>query len=72
MLDLKTLYEQTTMYCNRIDMFISKDNKYIVEVFEQPNTPINVFAYWNNTLLQPITLHSIAYQINETKENTPC
>lgn len=76
MIDLKTLYEQTTMYCNRIDMFISKDNKYIVEVFQQPNTPINVFAYWHNTTTQPLTLHSIAYQIDdtisETKENTSC
>ena len=62
-IDLKTLYEQTTMYCERIDTQLT--DKYIVEIFQQPDTPIIIFAYWTRT--GTARLQSIAYQI--AKEN---
>lgn len=60
-IDLKTLYEQTTMYCERIDTMLTE--KYTVEIFQQPNTPIIIFAYWSRK--GATKLHSIAYQIGE-------
>ena len=57
-IDLKTLYEQTTMYCELVD--IDKTVKYDVEIFHQLETPIYVFVYWNR---EPRTIHSIAYTI---------
>ena len=62
-IDLKTLYEQTTMYCDYIENFISKDKKYLVEVYQQPDTPIHIFVYWTRTGTTKI--HSIAYSIKE-------
>lgn len=62
-IDLKTLYEQTTMYCERIDTFLSSDNKYYVEVYQQPDTPIHIFIYWTRHGMTKI--HSIAYTIKE-------
>ena len=63
-IDLKTLYEQTTMYCDYIENFISKDKKYLVEVYQQPDTPIHIFIYWTRQGMTKI--HSIAYTIKET------
>lgn len=48
MIDLKTLYEQTTMYCDIID--ILDDGNHKIEVYKQPDTPIKVFVYWSKEL----------------------
>lgn len=47
-IDLKTLYEQTSMYCDIIDL--KEDNTQIIETYQQPNTPIKVFVYWSKEL----------------------
>ena len=57
-IDLKTLYEQTTMYCNKVDEYTTLD--YHVEVYNQPETPIFIFAYWTTN-----KLHSMSYTIRE-------
>ena len=62
-IDLKTLYEQTTMYCEHIDTFISNDNNYLIEVYQQPDTPIHIFIYWTRQGMTKI--HSITYTIKE-------
>lgn len=46
--DIKTLYEQTTMYCDLIAT--SSDYQYNIEIYQQPNTPIKVFVYWSKKL----------------------
>lgn len=46
--DIKTLYEQTTMYCELISQ--SDDESYHIEIYQQPNTPIKVFVYWSKEL----------------------
>lgn len=46
--DLKTLYEQTTMYCDIITT--SEDENYKIEIYQQPDTPIKVFVYWSKEL----------------------
>lgn len=46
--DIKTLYEQTTMYCDLIAK--SSDHQYNIEIYQQPNTPIKVFVYWSKEL----------------------
>ena len=46
--DIKTLYEQTTMYCNIIK--VSEDENYKIEIYQQPETPIRVFVYWSKDL----------------------
>ena len=43
--DIKTLYEQTTMYCDIITT--SEDENYKIEIYSQPDTPIKVFVYWS-------------------------
>ena len=43
--DIKTLYEQTTMYCDLISK--SDDENYHIEIYQQPDTPIKVFVYWS-------------------------
>ena len=60
-IDLKTLYEQTTMYCEKIDTYLVTD--YYVEVYQQPDTPICIFVYWTRTGTTKI--HSIAYSLKE-------
>lgn len=57
--DIKTLYEQTTMYCDLIAT--SSDHKYNIEIYQQPNTPIKIFVYWSKELPKKIT--SINYTI---------
>ena len=57
MIDLKTLYEQTTLYCELVETI--HHPAYKIEIFHQPDTPLFVFAYWN---YDTNTLHSIAYQ----------
>lgn len=52
-IDLKTLYEQTTLYCTKVDEF---NTCYHVEVYNQPNTPIFIFVYWLDN-----SIHSISY-----------
>lgn len=59
MIDLKTIYEQVTMEFKSIDKYAT--DKYIVEVFQQPETPLHVFAYWTHKG----TLHSIAFHLKE-------
>ena len=44
-IDLKTMYEQATMYCELIDQYPIRS--YEVEVWHQTDTPINVYVYWN-------------------------
>lgn len=46
--DIKTLYEQTTMYCDLIAT--SSDYQYNIEIYQQPNTPIKIFVYWSKEL----------------------
>lgn len=46
--DIKTLYEQTTMYCDIINQ--SEDENYKIEIYQQPNTPIKVIVYWSKEL----------------------
>lgn len=57
-IDLKTLYEQTTMYCE----LIKKETlaNFIIETYHQPETPLYITVYWNK---QPSTLTSINYTI---------
>ena len=57
-IDIKTLYEQTTMYCDLVTT--DKNASYDVEIFHQLETPIYIFVYWNR---EPRTIHSIAYTI---------
>lgn len=52
MIDLKTLYEQTTMYCNLIK--VKNDNNYVVEIFEQTDTPIQIVVYWSKNKIVSI------------------
>lgn len=51
--DLKTLYENVTMYCDMVDNYRTID--YYVEVYRQPDTPILIFAYWKHNKLFSIT-----------------
>ena len=46
MIDLKTLYEQITMYCELVVKEILE--KFTIETYHQPETPIYVSVYWNN------------------------
>lgn len=46
MIDLKTLYEQTTMYCEFVMHHDFTDGIYSEE-FVQPETPIHIYVYWN-------------------------
>ena len=46
--DLKTLYEQITIYCNIITT--TEDENYKIEIYQQPDTPIKVFVYWSKEL----------------------
>ena len=56
-IDLKTLYEQTTLYCTKVDEF---NTRYHVEVYNQPDTPIFIFVYWLDN-----SIHSITYTIRK-------
>lgn len=47
-IDIKTLYEQTTMYCDITT--VSEDENYKIEIYQQPDTPIKVFVYWSKEL----------------------
>ena len=47
-IDIKTLYEQTTMYCDIIEVL--DDGNHKIEVYQQPDTPIKVFVYWSKEL----------------------
>lgn len=58
MVDLKTLYEQTTQVCDLVDT--DNTDRYYIEIFHQLETPIYIFVYWNR---EPRTIHSIAYTI---------
>ena len=46
--DIKTLYEQTTMYCNILKE--TEDENYRIEIYQQPDTPIRVYVYWSKAL----------------------
>lgn len=59
--DIKTLYEQMTMYCQLVGE--AKDgNKLIFEKYHQPNTPIDVNVYWENNHVIKMT-----FEIREGK-----
>ena len=65
--DLKTLYEQTTMYCEQVDeryQYFANGDIRKVEYYQQPDTPIRVVAVWkiskdNQKLIE------VSYQIGE-------
>lgn len=65
--DLKTLYEQTTMYCEQVDeryQYFANGDIRKVEYYKQPDTPIRVVAVWkiaksNQKLIE------VSYQIGE-------
>ena len=60
-IDIKTLYEQMTMYCDLVGE--TKDgNKLIFEKYHQPNTPIDVNVYWENNHVIKMT-----FEIREGK-----
>ena len=71
-IDLKTLYEQTTMYCDFIEksyhssVSINPNNhekitrNYAVEIWQQPNTPIYIYVCWNT---EETHIEEIAYKI---------
>lgn len=64
MIDLKTLYEQTTMYSELVDEFDS--NNYHFEIYHQPDTPIyiRVVFVWN---FNPTTykIHEISFSTDK-------
>lgn len=45
MVDLKTMYEQITASFDKIED--KETDLYYVEIFQQPDTPIFVTAYWS-------------------------
>ena len=57
-IDLKTLYEQTTMYCDLVQKYHAAPLH--IEVYEQPDTPIQIYVAWKNK-----KIHSISYTIKE-------
>ena len=60
-IDIKTLYEQMTMYCDLVGE--TKDgNKLIFEKYHQPDTPIDVNVYWENNHVIKMT-----FEIREGK-----
>lgn len=71
-IDLKTLYEQTTMYCDFIEKSyhtstaINPNNhekiirNYALEVWQQPDTPIYILVYWNT---EETHIEEITYKI---------
>lgn len=59
MIDLKTLYEQTTMYCELIETK-HEDVYHDIEIYHQLDTPIFVYVYWDR---YKHTIHSIVYTI---------
>lgn len=58
MIDLKTLYEQTTLYCEPVDT--DETETYNIEIYNQPETPIYIFVYYNK---HQHKITSIAYTI---------
>ena len=67
MIDLKTLYEQTTMYCTLIDAFDSP--MYHIEIYHQPDTPIYIRAVFdkrsfNKSVITDI-LRKISFSVDE-------
>ena len=67
MIDLKTLYEQTTLYCEQIDeryQYFANGDIRKVEYYKQPDTPIRVVAVWNISNALP-RLIEVSYQIKE-------
>lgn len=62
--DIKTLYEQTTLYCELVDT--DETERYNIEIYNQPETPIYIFVYWHKTQHK---ITSIAYTIKEEQTN---
>lgn len=48
-LDLKTLYEQLTMYADYKYEIRDYLRKEFIEEFQYPNTPIHIYVHWNYT-----------------------
>ena len=61
-IDLKTLYEQVTMYCVLVGTEIIGKNK--MEIFQQTDTPIFIFAHWQCSDTQD-KLYYISFGIKE-------
>ena len=56
-MDIKTLYEQITVYAILLDVFISRVASQYVEVFEFKDTHSLAFVYWEDESKQ--TLYEI-------------
>lgn len=46
-IDLKTLYEQTTLFCTKICTITDHLTHQLIEVYHQPETPLYILFYWN-------------------------
>lgn len=46
-IDLKTLYEQATLYCTKTCTITDHLTHQIIEVYNQPETPLHILFYWN-------------------------
>lgn len=62
MIDLKTLFEQVTMYCDIVGHATTE--KYNITIFHQPDTPIYVNVYWHKDKSK---IASIEFTIKEDK-----
>lgn len=58
LIDLKTLYEQTTAICELINKYHAAPLHF--EVYQQPDTPILVYVAWKNH-----KIYSITYTLKE-------
>lgn len=59
-IDLKTLYEQATMYATYLYEIRDYYNKEFIEEFIYPDTPIHIYVHWdyNKNLITKITVSS--------------
>lgn len=62
LVNMQTLYEQTTAICEKVETYLTDD--YYVEIYHQPDTPIYIFVYWTRKGMTRI--NSIAYTVKET------
>lgn len=64
MIDLKTLYEQTTMYCTLLHE--CDVNKYHIEIYQQNDTPIYIRVVLERNFNSTV-IHKISFSVR--KEN---
>ena len=60
-IDIKTLYEQMTMYCDLVGE-VKDGDRLIFEKYHQPDTPIDVDVHWDNNHVVKMT-----FEIREGK-----